>query len=306
MDTFNVMRTFRRIVELGGLAKAAEDLGISAPGLSKQLRTLEAHLGTVLIQRTTRSMSLTDTGRSYYAECCRLLDELEALERSVKQQSQEVSGTLRVNAPLSFALSVLSPLITEFLRTYPDLKLELVMEDRLVDAVAHGFDVSVRLRTSLEDSTLIARRLATLEQMLCAAPSYLRQYGEPVTLGNLRNHKMISYSLANTQGIVFDNDAEGHAASTTPQLYYGEHSQVNNSLMLRDLLIAGLGIGALPSFLANPAIASGQLQRILPDVVNEPRHIYAVYPTNRHLQPKVKAFVDYLADRLPALMSLDS
>lgn len=305
MDTFNVMRTFRRIVELGGLAKAAEDLGISAAGLSKQLRTLEAHLGTVLIQRTTRSMSLTDTGRSYYAECCRLLDELEALERSVKQQSQEVSGTLRVNAPLSFALSVLSPLITEFLRTYPDLKLELVMEDRLVDAVAHGFDVSVRLRTSLEDSTLIARRLATLEQKLCAAPSYLKQYGEPATLGELRNHKMISYSLANTQGIVFDNDADGHAISATPQLYYGEHSQVNNSLMLRDLLIAGLGIGALPSFLADPAIASGQLQRILPDVVNEPRHIYAVYPTNRHLQPKVKAFVDYLADRLPALMPLD-
>jgi len=142
MDTFNVMRTFRRIVELGGLAKAAEDLRISAAGLSKQLRTLEAHLDTVLIQRTTRSMSLTETGRSYYAECCRILDELDALERSVKQQSQRVTGTLRVNAPLSFALSVLSPLMTDFLHKYPELKLELVMEDRIVDAVAHGFLMS--------------------------------------------------------------------------------------------------------------------------------------------------------------------
>lgn len=302
MDTFNVMRTFRRIVELGGLAKAAEDLGISAAGLSKQLRALEAHLDTVLIQRTTRSMSLTDTGRSYYADCCRILDELETLERSVKQQSQRVTGTLRVNAPLSFALSVLSPLLTDFLSMYPDLKLELVMEDRLVDAVAHGFDVSVRLRTSLEDSTLIARRLATIEQKLCVAPSYLKQYGEPATLNDLRNHKMISYSLAHTQGIVFDDDFQNNTQSGASLLFYGEHSQVNNSLMLRDLLIAGLGIGALPSFLADPAIACGQLQRIFPALVNEPRHIYAVYPTNRHLQPKVKAFVDYLAARLPAAM----
>lgn len=307
MDTFNVMRTFRRIVELGGLAKAAEDLGISAAGLSKQLRTLEAHLDTVLIQRTTRSMSLTETGRSYYAECCRILDELDTLERSVKQQSQRVTGTLRVNAPLSFALSVLSPLMTDFLHKYPELKLELVMEDRIVDAVAHGFDVSVRLRSSLDDSTLIARRLATIEQKLCAAPTYLKQHGLPQTLQDLRNHKMISYSLAHTQGLAFDSDFDSnpqqHPPSGTALLFSGEHSQVNNSLMLRDFLIAGLGIGALPSFLADPAIACGQLQRVLPEFVNEPRHIYAVYPTNRHLQPKVKAFVDYLADQLPHAMS---
>ena len=117
MDTFNYMRAFRRIVELGSLAKAAEDLDMSA-GLSKQLRALESHLGAVLIQRTTRKMSLTDTGTAYYAECCRLLDELDALEKSVRRQSQRVSGELRVNAPLSFALSVLSPLLARFLRQY--------------------------------------------------------------------------------------------------------------------------------------------------------------------------------------------
>ena len=183
MDTFNYMRAFRRIVELGSLAKAAEVLDMSSAGLSKQLRALESHLGAVLIQRTTRKMSLTDTGTAYYAECCRLLDELDALEKSVRQQSQRVSGRLRVNAPLSFALSVLSPLLARFLRQYPELRLDLSMEDRLVDAVGQGFDVSIRPRAQLEDSTLIARRLVSLTQVLCAAPSYLQAHGHPRDAG---------------------------------------------------------------------------------------------------------------------------
>mgnify|MGYP002040605856 FL=1 len=194
MDTFNYMRAFRRIVELGSLAKAAEDLDVSSAGLSKQLRALEAHLGAVLIQRTTRKMSLTDTGAAYYAECCRLLDELDALEKSVKQQSRRVSGRLRVNAPVSFALSVLSPLLARFLHQYPELRLDLAMEDRLVDAVGQGFDVSIRLRAQLDDSSLIARRLASLTQMLCAAPSYLDRRGRPDSVQALRGHDLLSYT----------------------------------------------------------------------------------------------------------------
>ena len=290
MDTFSTMRAFRRIVELGGLARAAEDLGLSSAGLSKQLRALEAHLDTVLLQRTTRSMSLTESGRAYYADCCRILDELDVLEQSIRQQSQRVTGRLRLNAPLSFTLSILSPLLAEFLREYPDLQLDLVMEDRLIDAVAHGFDLSIRLRSSLDDSTLIARRLATVKQVLCAAPSYLEQNGEPATPDDLRHHKVLIYSLGQMQDIV-------------PTASGSERSQINNSLLLRDLLIAGLGIGALPSFLADPAIARGELRRVLPAFMDEPRHVYAVYPTGRHLQPKVKAFVEFLGRRLPSVMN---
>ncbi len=290
MDTFSTMRAFRRIVELGGLARAAEDLGLSSAGLSKQLRALEAHLDTVLLQRTTRSMSLTESGRAYYADCCRILDELDVLEQSMRQQSQRVTGRLRLNAPLSFTLSILSPLLAEFLREYPDLQLDLVMEDRLIDAVAHGFDLSIRLRSSLDNSTLIARRLATVKQFLCAAPSYLEQNGEPATPDDLRHHKILIYSLGQMQDIV-------------PTASGSERSQINNSLLLRDLLIAGLGIGALPSFLADPAIARGELRRLLPAFMDEPRHVYAVYPTTRHLQPKVKAFVEFLARRLPSVMN---
>lgn len=302
MDTFNYMRAFRRIVELGSLAKAAEDLDMSSAGLSKQLRALEAHLGTVLIQRTTRKMSLTDTGAAYYAECCRLLDALDALEKSVRRQSGRVSGRLRVNAPVSFALSVLSPLLARFLRQYPELRLDLAMEDRLVDAVGQGFDVSIRLRAQLDDSSLIARRLASLTQVLCAAPSYLERRGLPDSVDALRGHDILSYSLADSPGPVPEEDA-GQPADPLggPALI-----QVNNSLMLRDLLEAGLGIGALPSFLAGPALAAGRLARVLPGLPGSPRQVYAVYPTSRHLQPKVKAFVDFLAEHLPAAMRGDS
>lgn len=302
MDTFNYMRAFRRIVELGSLAKAAEDLDMSSAGLSKQLRALEAHLGVVLIQRTTRKMSLTDTGAAYYAECCRLLDALDALEKSVKRQSGRVSGRLRVNAPVSFALSVLSPLLARFLRQYPELRLDLAMEDRLVDAVGQGFDVSIRLRAQLDDSSLIARRLASLTQVLCAAPSYLERRGLPDSVEALRGHDILSYSLADSPGPVPEEDAGQPADPLAgPALI-----QVNNSLMLRDLLEAGLGIGALPSFLAGPALAAGRLARVLPELPGSPRQVYAVYPTSRHLQPKVKAFVDFLAEHLPAAMRGDS
>ena len=205
-----------------------------------------------------------------------------------------------MNAPLSFALSVLSPLLARFLRQYPELRLDLSMEDRLVDAVGQGFDVSIRLRAQLDDSTPIARRLVSLTQVLCAAPSYLQAHGHPRDADALRGHAILSYSLADGAASVEESGQASDAAA-------GQHLvQVNNSLMLRDLLVAGLGIGALPSFLANPAIADGRLARVLPDLPAAPRHVYAVYPTSRHLQPKVKAFVDFLAEHLPATLSGDS
>lgn len=300
MDSFNLMRAFRRIVERASLARAADDLGMSAAGLSKQLRALEAHLGVVLLQRTTRRMSLTDTGQAYYLECCRLLDELDALERGIAQQSGEVSGRLRVNAPLSFALSTLSPLLPRFLAAHPQLALDLVMEDRVVDAVGEGFDVSLRIRAELHDSSLVARRLASLQQVLCAAPAYLQQHPAPTTVAQLGEHALLAYSLSDSPGSWPLHGPDGQVTVTQPT-----RVSANNSLLLRELLVAGTGIGALPSFLAAPALASGQLQQVLPDHHYPQRIVYAVYPTQRHLQPKVRAFIDFLHDALPRCAGLD-
>nr|WP_237772074.1 MULTISPECIES: LysR family transcriptional regulator [unclassified Stenotrophomonas maltophilia group] len=301
MDSFNLMRAFRRIVERGGLARAAEDLGMSSAGLSKQLRALESHLGVVLLQRTTRRMSLTETGHTYYRECCRLLDELDALERGIAEQRGEVAGRLRVNAPQSFALSTLSPLLPRFLQQHPKVSLDLVMEDRLLDAVGEGFDVSLRLRAELDDSRLVARRLASLQQVLCAAPSYLQQHPAPAAVDDLQSHSVLAYSLSDSPGSWPLLGPDGQVTITLPA-----RVTANNSLMLRDLLVAGMGIGALPSFLAAPALARGELQQVLPDHQYPPRFVHAVYPTARHLQPKVRAFIDFLHADLPGCPGLDS
>ncbi|WMJ69578.1 LysR family transcriptional regulator [Stenotrophomonas sp. 24(2023)] len=300
MDSFTLMRAFRRIVERGGLARAAEDLGVSAAGLSKQLRQLEAHLGVVLLQRTTRRMALTTTGQRYYDECCRLLDDLDALERGIAGQATAVSGRLRVNAPHSFALSTLSPLLPRFLQQHPQLALDLVLEDRLLDAVGEGFDVSLRLRAELDDSRLVARRLASLQQVLCAAPSYLAAHPAPQTVQALQQHTLLAYSLSDPPGSWPLQGPDGQATVTL-----GTRVAVNSSQLLRDLLLAGEGIGALPSFLAAADLADGRLQRVLPDHRFPPRIVYAVYPTARHLPPKVRAFIEFLQETLPTCPGLD-
>lgn len=302
MDQLNAMRAFRRVVELGGFARAAEDLGVSAAGLSKQIRQLEEHLGAVLLQRTTRRMSLTDAGQTYFSECCRLLDEMERVEQTLRTQAGQVEGRLRVNAPTSFGLAVLSPLLGGFLARHPRLKLDLALDDRVLDVIGTGFDVSLRVRSALEDSSLIARRLGTIQQMLCASPDYLRRRGMPGTPSDLLRHDVLAYALADTPDSWQLQGPEGTTRFALPPA----RTVVNNSLMLRDLLCAGLGIGALPSFLAAPAIADGRLQRVLPACGYPARQVYAIYPTTRHLPPKVQAFVDFLAQALPPLLASDS
>ncbi len=172
MDVLLTMRAFRRVVERNSFYKAAEDLAITPAALSKQIKQLESRLGTLLLVRTTRSMSLTEAGQLYYQEACRLLGEFDALEQTVAASAQQVSGTLRVNAPLSFGLTVLSPLLPPFMQRYPQLQVELTLDDRVLDVVAAGFDISLRIRRRLPDSSLSARALGDVHQRICAAPGF--------------------------------------------------------------------------------------------------------------------------------------
>jgi DNA-binding transcriptional LysR family regulator len=293
MDHLGAMRSFRRVIERGSFSRAAEELGLSSAGLGKQIRWLEERLGTVLIQRTTRRMSLTETGQAYYQECCRLLDELDEVERSISADADHVSGRLRVNVPLSFGLTVLSPILPHFLNAYPHLKIDLTLSDHLLDVVGTGFDISIRVRSELSDSSLIARKLADIDQIICAAPDYLERRGRPHALDDLHDHDCLSYTLADSPLIWHLKGPDGETSVTIPA-----RLSASNSIMLRDLILAGMGIGALPSFIAKPQIENGALVPILTDHVFPQRHVYAVYPTSRYLQRKVRVFLDFLTDTL--------
>ncbi len=295
MDQLGAMRSFRRVIERGSFSRAADELGLSSAGLGKQIRWLEERLGTVLIQRTTRRMGLTETGRAYYEECCRLLDELDEVERSITADAAHVSGRLRVNAPLSFGLTVLSPILPAFMAIHPDLKIDLTLSDHLLDVVGSGFDVSIRVRSELADSSLIARKLADVEQVICASPTYIEKRGEPLALDDLHRHDCLTYTLADSPGTWHLKGPRGEASIAIPARF-----SANNSMMLRDMLLAGMGIGALPSFIARPQVDSGALVPVLKDHVFSQRHVYAIYPTSRHLQRKVRVFLDFLANTLEA------
>ncbi|QJW56752.1 HTH-type transcriptional regulator DmlR [Serratia plymuthica] len=291
MDVLLAMRAFRRVVERNSFYKAAEDLAVTPAALSKQIKQLEARLATVLIARTTRTMSLTEAGQLYYQEACRLLGEFDALEQTVAASVQQVSGTLRINAPLSFGLMVLSPLLPQFMQRYPELQVELTLDDRVLDVVAAGFDLSLRIRRHLPDSSLSARSLGEVQQRICAAPAYLAQYGTPKTVAQLQHHQCLAYSLAEKPGHWhFTLGEENLSVAVNPRL------TANNSLMLRDMIGAGLGIGSLPSFVADPEIAAGRLVRLFPDFSSEAHQVFAVYPTRRHVQHKVRLFTDFIRE----------
>ncbi|MBM3103670.1 LysR family transcriptional regulator [Pseudomonas sp. V1] len=296
MDVLLAMRTFRRVVERGSFSQAAVDLGQSTAAVSKQVRQLEKHLGSLLLLRTTRRMSLSESGQAYFSECCHLLEELDALERATQSGSSEPSGRLRVNAPLSFGLKVLSPILVAFMQRYPDLKVELTLDDRLLDVVSEGFDVSLRIRSHLPDSSLVARRLGEVAQVICAAPAYLKANGTPHSVEALREHSCLAYRLAEHPGSWQLQGPQGNSRLELPV-----RLAVDNSLMLSEMLLAGLGIGALPSFIAQPLLDNGQLLQLLPEQSMPRRSIYALYASHRHVSQKIRVFVDFLASALEAL-----
>ena len=290
MDVLAHMRVFRKVVERDSFSKAAQDLNQSAAAISKQVRQLEARLGTVLLVRTTRRMSLSDGGRAYYVECCRLLDEVDALELATRGCTGKVAGRLRVNAPLSFGLKVLSPMLPVFMARHPEVSIEMTLDDRLRDAVGEGYDVSLRIRTALADSTLVARRLGDVEQMICAAPAYLARRGTPRQAQDLHGHDCLAYRLADSPGVWQLAGPEGASSIVLPVRF-----SADSSLLLADMLVAGIGVGALPSFVAMPLLASGALVRVLPLHGMTRRGVYALTPDGRHVQEKVRAFCDFLA-----------
>ena len=295
MDRLDVMRAYCRVVDRMSISKAADDLGLSAALVSKHVKLLEEGLGCVLLTRTTRRMSLTEHGRLYYDECRRILDEIETLDNTMREEISAPKGRLRVNAPLSFSLVVLGPLLPAFAREYPEIELILDLDDRILNVVEGGFDVSIRIRAALPDSSLVARALGTVRQHICASPAYIESRGEPNAPAELAGHDIVGYGLADTAANwSFGGKAGVETVSLQPRLTVG------NSLFLRDMLLQGLGIGSLPSFIAGPCFEDGRLRPILSAYEMPERLIYAVTPTRRGIDAKARAFIDFLEENLPA------
>ncbi|MBV6635085.1 MAG: LysR family transcriptional regulator [Mameliella sp.] len=293
MDKLSVMQAFRRIVERGSFARAAEDLGVSPALLSREIKLLEESLGSTLLTRTTRSMSLTDAGRLYYDETSGILDAVTRVETRIRDGAGAVRGHLRVNASSSFGQAVIAPFLPDFLNTYPDLKLTLSLDDRVVDMVEGGFDVSIRIRSAMPDSALVARKLGTIRQRIFAAPAYLEQAGTPKAPEDIPGHRVVGFLLANHL-----NSWTLHGAGGTRTVDLDPPVRVGNSLVLRDLLIAGHGIGTLPDFVSDAPEAHGELVRILPDWELPAPDIFAVTASRLGMDARVTAFLDHLGAAL--------
>lgn len=293
MDKLSFMKAFCRIIERGSFARAAEDLGVSTGLLSRDLKLLEESLGCTLLTRTTRVMSLTEHGRVYYKDARRILEDIDLAEEQIRASAGAVRGTLRVNAPYSFGTTVLSPLLIGFMDRFPELQLSLSLDDHVVDLIERGFDLSIRVRPHLPDSGLIARKIAPVRQRLFAAPSYLEDQGAPSLPKDLREHALIAFSLADDPGIwTLTGPGGTEAISLAPRIRLG------SSLILRDMLVGGQGIGSLPDFLSDPMERMGQLKRVLPEWELPQRYVYAVTGSRLGADAKTLAFINYLSGAL--------
>jgi len=293
MDRLSAMRTFRTVVETGGFSAAARRLGLSKAAVSKQVAELEAHFGTALLQRTTRRLNATDAGRRYFENCVRLLDEISEVEAEVRNSQAEPSGRLRVSAPINFGNEVLGPVISAIAQRYPRLEIQIELSDRFVDLIEEGFDVALRIRTNLPDSSLIVRRVSAITRSVCAAPSYLKRMGTPKTPEDLKNHACLIYALSTSPF-----DWKFSAGNKTVAVRVNGSIQSNNGQFLMSFLHAGMGIALLPDFTVGEDIRSGKLKRILENYPVEPHDLYLVYPANRHQSPKLRAFMDMAAQHL--------
>ncbi|WP_342118723.1 LysR family transcriptional regulator [Pseudoduganella sp. OTU4001] len=291
MDQLAALRALRRVVEMGSFTAAADALGISHTIVSRQVRQLEEHLGVQLLNRTTRRFALTDAGRDYYEAARQVLDTLDDADRNVGRHQAEPTGTLRINAPMAFGTIEVAQWLPGFLARYPSLQVDLVCNDRMVDLIEDGFDVALRLARELPDSTLVARRLATSKVVLAASPAYLRQHDAPATPSDLVQHNCLVYTGAarpNEWTLTGPDGAEQTVAVRGTL-------QANTNIALRAAAVAGVGIANAAAFILREELASGALMEVLPGYTAKPRELYALYPQNRHLSPKVRAFVDYAA-----------
>lgn len=290
MNQLSAMRAFRCIVEARGFSAAAERLDTTHSTISRQLQQLETELGAQLINRNTRRFSLTGAGEQYYAACVDILNRVDAASQAIAQGHQRPEGVLRVSVPLVVGTLDLPHWLPGFQRRYPDIELELCCDDQFVDLVAAGFDVAIRIASALADTSLVARTLTVSRQVLVASPGYVGRHGLPRSAQELDKHHLLTFIGASSVWEL--STARGGVFKVTPS---GRFS-TNTISALHAATLAGAGIGCFTLATVQNDLVQGRLVRILPNYSLGERHYYALYPQSRHLAPKVRAFVDYMAE----------
>jgi DNA-binding transcriptional LysR family regulator len=292
MDRLTALTAFVRVVELGSFARAAERLSMSTSAVSRQVSELEAHLDARLLNRTTRRISLTEAGQAFFERSVQLLADFEEAESAVRTSAVAPKGKLRVTCGISFGVRLIAPAIAEFGARHPQLSFDLDLSDRVVDLVEEGYDLAIRVGTGGPPG-LVSRVLGYSRLVCCAAPAYLKAHGAPVHPRDLARYQCLEYSYV-APGALWtfeDSAAEKHTVRI------GGRVRANNGRMLAELAALGMGVVLEPDFIVEPLIRAGRLMVLLPEFQPPRTPIAAVYPSRRHLSPKVRALVDFLAER---------
>ncbi len=290
MDRLSAMNMFVRVVETGSFSAVAKEINSTQPTISKNIAELESWLGAKLLNRSTRSLRLTETGTDYYERCVAILQDVEEAEQTVGHLQTQPKGIVRVSAVVAFGRLHLVPRLEAFFKQYPDIKVDIRLSDRVVDLVEEGIDVAFRMG-DLPDSNLIAKRLCSSPIVTVASPEYLRNNGVPQHPRDLREHNYLVYLDTGTrQETSFQEDGEPFFVRVEGNLV------TNNTEAMRAALLSGLGISRGPRWLVGDAIARGELLEVLPEYQPDNMDIYAVYSHGRHLPSKTRCFIDYFAE----------
>lgn len=291
MDKLASLSAFVAVADKGSFAEAARELGLSRSQVNRQVVQMEDQLGVQLFNRTTRSVSLTPGGDNFYKRVRPLLIDLREAEMAVQSEHDEPQGEIRINAPLSFGVRHLSPALTEFMKLYPKISVQLILSDQFVDPVAEGFDVTMRIASRRDNPSLIEHEIIEARRVICAAPGFLHAHGVPAVPDDLANQPCLHYGNLPTGGIwrltkndnSYDVRVQGALCS-------------NNADVLNDAAVAGLGIALLPVFIAGDDLKAGRLVAVLPEYQAPKIYLSLVYPPNRHLSSRIRLFVKFIQD----------
>jgi DNA-binding transcriptional LysR family regulator len=292
VDRFAAYRVFSQVVEFGSFSRAAEHLNLSATAASRHVADLETHLQTRLLNRTTRRISLTESGRAFYERCVQLLADLDEAEQEASRAAVVPRGTIKLTAAVNFGVRHLAPAIAEFLAVHREVRFDVSLSDRIVDLVEEGFDLGIRIGGAGSEH-IVARKLGETRLVPCAAPAYLAAHGAPQSPDDLERHNCFTYEYVTPKNLWRFRDPAGGERAV--RVRGSLHS--NNGDLLAEAAARGAGIVFEPAFIVGPDVRAGRLVPLLQDYVPAPVPIYAVYPSRKHLSAKIRLFIDFLVAR---------